>query len=381
MRAGRFAALDAWRGICALFVALRHLHIDHPVHHSALVQRSSRFVDFFFVLSGFVIAHAYRDRLHDAPARRTFLWRRVGRLWPLHMVTLVAMIGFELAGLAAQHTGLPMGREPFVDRASPAFLPFNALLMHGWGFLPCLTWNQPSWSISTELVAYGAFALLCTLPRRSFLGGLVVLLVPSLLLVITVAPFGIGSTYDFGLARCLFGFTSGVLVRAACAWRPLRVGTAGEIGLVLVVFAAVALLPRGPWATLVTPLFALVVWAFASEQGAVSRLLRQGFPQRLGLWSYSIYMIHSAVEALLVLPCRLATTRGLDLFAVVHGEATIVGGLAFTTVIVILYVALVISLAALSYRYIELPGQAWFARLEQAIAIRVSRRAQRSVNS
>lgn len=59
----RFRSLDAWRGICALCVAALHLNTIGWINTSALIQNAGRFVDFFFVLSGFVIAHAYRERL------------------------------------------------------------------------------------------------------------------------------------------------------------------------------------------------------------------------------------------------------------------------------------------------------------------------------
>ena len=60
---GRFTALDGWRGICALLVALYHFHATSHVEQLGLVRNAYLFVDFFFVLSGFVITYAYADRL------------------------------------------------------------------------------------------------------------------------------------------------------------------------------------------------------------------------------------------------------------------------------------------------------------------------------
>ncbi|MEO8702134.1 MAG: acyltransferase, partial [Kofleriaceae bacterium] len=112
----RFEALDAWRGICALIVAVEHLSITNVLHANEFVRHGARFVDFFFVLSGFVIAHAYRERLARGVAEaRRFLWRRVGRLWPLHIAILLALIGAEVAILIAGKAGISIGREAFTD--------------------------------------------------------------------------------------------------------------------------------------------------------------------------------------------------------------------------------------------------------------------------
>ena len=62
----RFTALDSRRGIGALAVASSHFKSVSYIHSTALVRHSYLFVDFFFVLSGFVIAHAYLDKLKTA---------------------------------------------------------------------------------------------------------------------------------------------------------------------------------------------------------------------------------------------------------------------------------------------------------------------------
>ena len=85
MQTSRFHVLDAWRGIAALLVALERLHAHGVFYSLPFVRNSYLFVDFFFVLSGFVIAHAYADKITDARSALTFALRRFGRLWPLHI--------------------------------------------------------------------------------------------------------------------------------------------------------------------------------------------------------------------------------------------------------------------------------------------------------
>ena len=88
----RFRALDGWRGICALLIALHHFPARGFVYHLPLVRNSWLLVDFFFVLSGFVIAHAYSERLTHANQFKPFAIRRFFRLWPLHVCVLAAFI-------------------------------------------------------------------------------------------------------------------------------------------------------------------------------------------------------------------------------------------------------------------------------------------------
>ncbi len=350
----RFEALDAWRGICALLVALEHLGVDNVLHHNELVHHGYRFVDFFFVLSGFVIAHAYRERLSAGWSQvRSFLIRRLGRLWPLHMVVLLVFIGFQL-GVTVAH--LSVGT--LAERNTFASVPANVLLIHSWGFVHHSTWNNPSWSISTEVFAYGVFALLCALLPDRWVSWLAAfLLVASAAVLVWVAPLGMRSTFDFGLFRCVFGFMFGVLIRALWQrYRP-RVGTVGEILVVTAVIGAVMLLPYDASSLLVTPIFALAVWIFASEDGALSTVMRHRWPQRLGAWSYSIYMVHAFIALAFLSAAMLATQHGIPLFERVGGVSTIVGSPSVTTTIVVAYVIAIVAVSRFSYRYIELVGQ------------------------
>ena len=58
-----FGVLDSWRGVAALLVALFHLNILSSIYSLHFIRNSYLFVDFFFVLSGFVISHSYGHRL------------------------------------------------------------------------------------------------------------------------------------------------------------------------------------------------------------------------------------------------------------------------------------------------------------------------------
>ena len=89
--ARRFAALDSLRGLCALAVVLFHFRTDGVLTNLAPIRRGWMFVDFFFVLSGFVLAHAYFGRIGRQVAPLRFLGLRLGRIYPLHAAVLAAI--------------------------------------------------------------------------------------------------------------------------------------------------------------------------------------------------------------------------------------------------------------------------------------------------
>lgn len=119
------------------------------------------FVDLFFIISGFVIAYVYIDRVTDLAGYGAFLRRRFARLIPLHWATLLI---FEImaiaaaAGLATAHTPQVFDQKCFV---------LNALLLHATGLCGHLSFNGPSWSISAEFFMYAMTPLLFWIARRS----------------------------------------------------------------------------------------------------------------------------------------------------------------------------------------------------------------------
>src|SRR5438874_12343040 len=87
-RAKRFAALDSLRGICAIFVAIYHFSTVSILSSIPFIKNGFLLVDFFFVLSGFVIAASYGERLKAKFPISKFMFLRLGRLYPLHIFVL-----------------------------------------------------------------------------------------------------------------------------------------------------------------------------------------------------------------------------------------------------------------------------------------------------
>ena len=132
---GRFVALDSWRGIAALGVAIRHLLGPGLLLSGAFHDNLSTAVDFFFVLSGFVIAASYGDRLAAGFSTLRFMILRYGRVWPLYACLVAVAVALELA-YAAFGGGVLTGREAFSGSHAPETLLPALLLADAWLLLP-----------------------------------------------------------------------------------------------------------------------------------------------------------------------------------------------------------------------------------------------------
>ena len=98
-----FRVLDSWRGVAALLVAIFHLNLYSALYPLDFIRNAYLFVDFFFVLSGFVITHSYAARLGTIEELGSFALKRFGRLWPLHVAVLLAFLAVESAKAADKY--------------------------------------------------------------------------------------------------------------------------------------------------------------------------------------------------------------------------------------------------------------------------------------
>src|ERR1700761_7501775 len=121
----RFRALDSWRGIAALLVALFHLNLVSPIYSLDFVRNGYLFVDFFFVLSGFVITHGYADRLGTLQGVGAFAFKRFRRLWPLHVIVLAMFVLVESTKAIAAARGASFYAPPFTGATGSSAVLLN----------------------------------------------------------------------------------------------------------------------------------------------------------------------------------------------------------------------------------------------------------------
>ncbi|APH71843.1 acyltransferase family protein [Aquibium oceanicum] len=387
---GRFDVLDSWRGIAAVMVVLFHVQIVGNIHDLPIVRAGETFVDFFFVLSGFVIAHAYAGRVNSGQQFVGFVVQRLGRVYPLHAVMLLLYLLFETAKAVVPSLG---------SAADPAFsgsnemsaIVSNLLLVQAWGFEDGLTWNTPSWSISGELLAYLLFGAAALSFGRKLWMAAAVGAIASFAVLLLAAPKGMESTFDFGAVRALYGFCLGVLLHRAIIAGVMRTReelrrepsqaarlawTIAELAAIGCIVAYVGASHQNAAAFAAPLVFAFAINVFAHEGGHVSRLLRWRPFLTVGMLSYSIYMIHMFVLLRCLNVGRLADkVLGTEILRPMDGNAAhglvidfgnrFAGDLAIVGVL-----GVIVAISYVTYRVIERPGQQAFRRLARRMTDR-----------
>lgn len=367
----RFHALDGWRGICALLVALHHIPIKAAFLGGAFFDGTYLFVDFFFVLSGFVIAHAY-----GAPAGRggwfAFVCKRFGRLWPLHVAVLACFVAINIARLsllgwyghstraaASWHGLLISTAEQLLLLQSASFLPQA----------PGVLVNGPNWSISTEFWTYMLFAIVTAAGQTRHLAVKTLIIILSACIIVRFQTDFMNPYSWVMFFRCFYGFFIGQLVYALYTARPQRLGFAAASAaefFLLICAVTLVTMARASTATLAAPLlFAGIVYCFAAESGALSAWLKTRPLQALGRTSYSVYMTHALLIAGVTAALHLAGKfLHQTLIHPIGGDYLIDFGPAWLLLaLAALILAATIYVSSLTYRYIEKPGQRFFSQI------------------
>jgi len=361
----RFAALDGWRGIAAIMVSLLHFKVYNPMFDFGLVRHAALFVDFFFVLSGFVLMHAYSSRIYSRSDLAAFIVKRLARLWPNHFVVLSLFIGVQIFSFLLSKAGLQLHQAPFTENYSFSSILTNLLLLHPLGLHSSLTWNYPSWTIAVEFWTYILFGTLLLAWRPAFTYFAAISAIASLALLISFSPNYLLVGNNFGLFRCILGFFIGCLTYRLHSFfmhQVLRAATVCEV--VITAFALMFVLLAGEnAASFAAPfVFALVVLIFARGGGKVSSLLCAPGVQFFGKISFSIYIIHAFVHMVFFQILRVLSTRvdGIAVLPVTafgydgSDQVVLMQG-SFGLLCLVLYLVGVSFSAWVLWRYVEVP--------------------------
>ena len=346
-RRAEIRPLTSLRGVASMAVVMQHFcataqeHCDTTI--PSIPPHGYMAVDMFFFLSGFIIAYTHLEdfRALSLVGYPAFLRKRAARIVPLNLFVLAAIIVLGQASLAL------IGRNIIHPAADmPLDLVSNALMLQGLGVGTNL--NGPSWSISTEVVAYllfPLFAALIGLARPRLAGPAVALCVASLVaLALTTPHLGLDTSTSAGnLVRCLTEFGTGVFIHRLYQRQTTIARIAGHdrvlAGAIIGSVVLLCLRLDLPAALL----FPVIILGLATNRGHVAALMSNRVLHWFGLVSFSLYLIHQPFRSI-----------GLELLRSVHPAPV---GYFAALALAMAGAALVVPFAYLVHRYVERPGR------------------------
>jgi peptidoglycan/LPS O-acetylase OafA/YrhL len=328
----RLPGLDGLRGIAAVAVMLYHFNfmLLPSAHFWRIVNTNRAYlsVDLFFVMSGYLLAHVYGAQLSEnwRANWKPYLLARVGRIYPLFLLTLAALLAIHAA------TGVPSKFVSF-SAGSLALQPFMLQAM-SYG----MNWNYPAWSISTEAAAYVLFIFAA---RPLLRGRYPVMIAGTLVALIAVLCLLKHDRLDVAsqapaYLRTFAGFGIGVLI---FRWMTSTPGMVRKIA----ICAALPLLAAGYFTGSDFVNFCAVVTIVILAVSRTLPMLDWKLFRALGDWSYGVYLWHAPISFALL-------AAGRELPELETWEARLA---------MLLVSAFVIAVAAVTYYLVEVPARRW----------------------
>jgi peptidoglycan/LPS O-acetylase OafA/YrhL len=233
-----FEILDGLRGLAALIIVIFHfMEIIFPDFNNNLISHGYLAVDFFFCLSGFVIAYAYDSRIADM-GLKTFIKVRLIRLQPLVIIgSVLGLLTFIFDPFNNLYATYGFKETALLFITSVFMIPYPVMPER---FFNLFSFNAPSWSLFWEYFANIIYATILFKATRKVLTSLVIL--GALALFYIAWNYGnllggwSGSTFFHGLARISFSFSIGMLIYRSNWIIKNNLGLLGLSGLLLLVF-------------------------------------------------------------------------------------------------------------------------------------------------
>ena len=381
MKTQYLSNLTPLRGIAALFTVIFHVDLMLgggdvllKIKDSMLLSRMYLMVDFFFVLSGFIMCHVYNKMFLDSVQKnefKQFTIARFARVYPLHFFTLLYCVALQVIFLGTGHTD----NNP-ISKISNDFseIPKHLLLIHSMNTTQWFTWNNASWSISTEWWMYMLFPFLVKpFSRLKSLGRILVVIAcflgylaitfwivpivtePASIPFVRVNPadLSINVSYQYGFLRCLFGFVLGMMMHAGYKefWGKAWLGNG--LTFLLLTFGLGICMHFAVPDVFSVAFFPLLILSAAYGSPILNTFLGTKPLQKLGDWSFSIYLVHQPLmytigkimETLPKPPAAPGPPAKPEMMT------------AWLTCIAFLTITLLVSY--LTYRFVEVPARNW----------------------
>lgn len=343
-----FRILEFWRIFAAFMVMVFHfLNYGPPAAVAAteFLYRLLPMMDMFFMVSGFLIMARYADSLmvrRGSYAR--FLGRRLARFYPLYLVTTL----FFVALAVAVHLGLYQTGNP--ERYALSALPANLLLMQAWGLTDTLTYNYVGWTLSSEWFCYLALPVIVLAYRRAGLRGLAIVIAASILalelaIAADLVPFDSWMRADtWGAYRAFVDFAIGALIAIVVRDTRWRLHSHAPVWIVFGLTIVMMMVAGASYYSLLMLSLSVYLAALAERTNPAGAAPLKLFDP-LGRVSFSIYLIHPVVAAIL--------------FGLVWRQVLAPMGMVSFYPFALMAVLVVTALSLASYHWFETPVGNW----------------------
>lgn len=309
---------------------------------SGMVFKGYLGAELFFVITGFLTAHAFAREVMPDPRRLgRFLWVRLVQVYPLHLAMILAMAALMATASveAVRFQGGVGGMHGLVS---------NLLLIQAWGVEPSVSWNFPSWLVSAEWFALLTFPITALVVSASPNPGVVV--AGALALFWSLFHFSAAHgvlftdmTAQVGAVQTVPAVLLGAGLYGLSRRCDLPRGLAGMLASFAVVWVAAASIARLT-DMVIFPAFGLLTLAVAETAKRQHPVLSGPVSQYLGRISMAIYLVY--------LPVDIVYFHGLEkLFGAPHGAAAWAAWFGVFPVIV--------AAGAAAHHLIQRPAAAW----------------------
>lgn len=289
---------ESLRGLAACIVALLHFQIlQNSLTTSSLVKNGDLAVDFFFVLSGFVIFHRFKDGEFSKKALYGLVKRRFYRLYPLHLFALVLYLVFEFLKFLVNkyNPGYTLSASFFSD--IDVFVLLSHLTLTQVFFDNISFLNVPSWSVAVEFYMYLAIIGLAVLVPLVY-ASVIFLFISAAILSLSESSSFLDPTAYGLFFRGLYGCSIGILF-SRISLRFQSVKSPGLLSLFcfFLIFFTMIALGKSDIEYLCSFIFGFSLFFLSkTDENSVSYKMITLRPLVwLGSISYSVYLLHSIV--------------------------------------------------------------------------------------
>ena len=295
----RLDQLTSIRGIAAWWVVIYHSQafLKDKISPDILNVISYGYlaVDLFFVLSGFVLFLNYHSRVNKNHPKTIliFYWNRFARIYPVHFVMMISYLV-----LAATFFYFSSSGKPPASFSIETFIQ-SLLLLQTWGDND-LTWNVPSWSISSEWAVYMVFPFIVFLMKK-YLAGVAMHIFLSIFALISIGYIynilgmaSIGSSIaKMAVIRTLFEFILGCVIASVYLNHTDFIVKFRYFGLVIFTSLCLIFVNYKIDDYFIFPAAFFILIAYLSvDTSYITRILSLPLLVYLGEISYSTYMVH-----------------------------------------------------------------------------------------